>query len=398
FFKLKNDLAQNKTVHQIIARHQRSQENWRRFRSPEDNTREMIEIYLGLFDRDADVPRASIACKDLYLSDENNDYELLSTGFPNTEPQYVLDTFVTTCDDFYDVIANHPAVIPRVTTVLAEYFLFNKSGAERADIVSTIVSQGPTTFQEIFKAILFNKTYLLNNERAKSIEENFLSTAHNMGWKPYRSILSDMTNTSSNLGRVNLNQMGWPTMTLKLGRFTGVPLDSLSFANYHKSIRERLLLGSTGTGSCSSSGEVGGNAFTRCRWSNGLGIRLRSSPASLAVDATDQEKDKYQYEVARLEKLTVRNGRVIALGVEDYVDYLFMTTLQRRANSTEKADLINYFYDLNRDGTGGTSSDYLQDLLDGRLAIRDGRHDEIAQIVFDYVSRLPEYYYFLKIN
>ena len=398
FFKLKNDLAQNKSISQIIARHQRSQENWRRFRSPEDNTREMIEIYLGLFDRDADVPRASIACKDLYLSDEDNDYELLSTGFPNTEPQYVLDTFVTTCDDFYDVIANHPLVISRVTTVLAEYLLFNKTGEERAEIVNTIVSQGPTTFQQIFKGILFNKTYLLDNERPKSIEENFFSTAHQMDWKPYRSILSDMTGTSSALGQVNLNQVGWPTMTLKLGRFTGVPLDSQSFANYHKSIRERLLLGSTGTGSCTSSGEVGGDRGTRCRWSNGMGLKLRSSPSAPASDASEQAKDKYQYEVARLNKLTERNQRVMALSVEDYIDYVFMTALQRRANNTERADLINYFYDLNQDGSGGSGSDYLQDLAEGGLAIRDGRHDEIAQVIFDYASRLPEYYYFLRIN
>jgi hypothetical protein len=116
------------------------------------------------------------------------------------------------------------------------------------------------------------------------------------------------------------------------------------------------------------------------------------------VDASEQAVDKYQYEVNRLARLTERNARVMALSVEDYIDYVFMTALQRRANNTEKADLINYFYDLNRDGSGGASSDYIQDLAGGGLTIKSGRHDEIAQVIFDYASRLPEYYYFLRIN
>ena len=384
YFKLREDLRQNKTVQQIIARHQRSQENWRRFRSPEDNTREMIEIYLGLFDRDDDVPRASKACQDLYLSDDTADYELLSTGFPNTEPQYVLDTFVVTCGDFYDVVANHPLVIPRVTTVLVENFFYTKTGEERADIVDTIVSGNPGTFQDILKSIIFSEEYLLNNERAKSSEEAFFSSAHQLDWKPFRDVLQDMTSSTNTL---SLEQMGWPVMSLKLGRFTGVPLDALSFANYHKGVREILMLGTTGTGTCGSETSNVENS-SRCRWANGLGTKLRSVPTAPTANATDQAVAMYDYDTARLDKLTARNSRVMNLSIDDYIDYVFMTVLHRRASSVEMTDLKILFT---------ARGDFVTN-VDGGLVIRSGRHDEMAQIILDYASRLPEYYYFLAIN
>lgn len=383
FLKLKNDLRNNKTVSQIISRHQRSQENWRRFRSPEDNTREMIEIYLGLFDRDADVPRASIACQDLYLTDENNNYELISNGFVNTEPQYVLDTFVTTCGDFYDVVANHPLVMPRVTTAIVEYFFFTKTGDERAEIVSTILSDSPTTFQDIFLSILFSKEYLVNNERPKSFEENFYSLAHQMDWRPYRNVLFDMTSDNDDL---SLKQMSWPVMSLKLGRFTGVPLDSLSFANYHKGIREQLILGGAG-GSCS---DEDSNSNTRCRWSTGMGVNESDEDLStpLADDATEQAVAMRQYEVDRMVRLEDRAGRVLDLSVNDYIDYVFLTGLLRKASDVEKTDLIEIY----------KTAGYVSEDGSGELSIDSNDHDEMAQVAFDYMSRLPEFYYFLEAN
>ena len=383
FDKLREDLRANKTVSQIISRHQRSQENWRRFRSPEDNTREMIEIYLGLFDRDADVPRASIACKNLYLTDEDADYELISNGFANTEPQYVLDTFVTTCGDFYDVVANHPLVMPRITTSIVEYLFFTKTGDERAEIVKTVLSDSPTTFQDIFVSILFNKEYLLNNERPKSVEETFYSLSHQMDWRPYRDVLEDMTSDNDDL---SLKQMGWPVMSLKLGRFTGVPLDSLSFANYHKAVREQLVLGAGGGTSCSDE-DSANNA--RCRWSTGLGLNPSDDDLTvpLADDATEQARIMRQYEVNRMAKLEERADRVTGLSLDDYIDYIFMTGLQRNASTIEKTDLIALY----------TTANYLVD-DDGVMVIRDDRHDEIAQIALDYMTRLPEFYYYMKAN
>ena len=36
--------------------------------------------------------------------------------------------------------------------------------------------------------------------------------------------------------------------------------------------------------------------------------------------------------------------------------------------------------------------------VDGVTEIRSGRHDDIARITFDYISRLPEQYYFRAVN
>lgn len=89
-----------------------SQENWRRFRSPEDNTREMIEIFLGLFDQDAEVPKASIACKNWSLTDDEQGYQLVIGFDENTEPQEVLGAAILSCYDFYQAVAQHPLLIP----------------------------------------------------------------------------------------------------------------------------------------------------------------------------------------------------------------------------------------------------------------------------------------------
>lgn len=386
FDKLREDLRENRSIRQIISRHQRTQENWRRFRSPEDNTREMMEIYLGLFDRDADVPRAAKACQNLFLTNEADDYELISNGFVNTVPQYVLDTYIVNCDDFYDVIANHPLVITRVTTVLVEHFFSTMTSEERAKVIKNIVSGNPVTFQDIFKSMLFSKAYLLNNERPKSAEELFFSVAHQMDWKPYRAVLNEMAKVDgvTDVEFLSLKQMGWSVMSLKLGRFTGVPLDALSFANYHRAIREKLVLGAAGNADC---GDEISSGNTRCRWANGMGLKMRATPVAPVDSATDQVKVKYQYEVDRFLKLSTRNNRVLALNTDNFIDYVFLTALQRKASDIEAADLKAYL----------TTRGYLT-MSSGALLIVSNRHDEIAQVVLDYISRLPEFYYFLRVN
>ena len=356
--KLVDDLRNGKTIRQIISRHQRTQENWRRFRSPEDNTREMIEIYLGLFDRDEDVPRAAIACKDLYLSGEDEGYELLSTGSPNTEPQLVLGTYVTNCDDFYDLIAGHPLVIGRVTTVLVEYFFAGRSNADRLRIVRSITASNPTTFEEIFKGILFSREYLLNTERPKSFEESFFGTAERLDWTPSRDLFQGVVSNRGDAARAYMGEMNWPTMSLKLGRLFGIPMDSLSFANYHKGFREVLLI-------------------RKDRWRKGLGLVSMDEPDEDASDETQQLYERNQERFALVEEMSP----------DEYLDYLFLGAALRRADAVEKTTLINIARDA---GYVVTKK--------GRRVVRDGYHDDLAQLVFDYVSRLPETYYFKAIN
>jgi len=233
-------MSDDASIRDIIFTHMKSQANWRRFRSPEDNTREMIEIYLGLFDRDDDVPKASIACKNWYLTDGDGNYELVIDELnENTEPQQVLDQWVTSCEDFYKAIASHPLVIPRIVTYLVDRFFPTYSSEKRAAITQDIVATGPVRFHDVFTAIIFSEEYLLNNERPKSFEETFFNLAERVSWRHNRGFLNDLTNPNSE--SPTLHKMKQPAMALKLGRFKDQPLDSLSFAYYHSAIRERLL-------------------------------------------------------------------------------------------------------------------------------------------------------------
>ena len=233
-------MSEDASIRDIIFTHMKSQANWRRFRSPEDNTREMIEIYLGLFDKDEDVPKASTACKNWYLEDGDGNYELVIDELnENTEPQFVLDQWVTSCEDFYQVVASHPLVIPRIVTFLVDRFFPNYSSEKRAAITTDIVATNPVRFNDVFLAIIFSEEYLLNNQKAKSFEETFFNLAERVYWRHERGFLNDLTNPGSD--SPTMHKMKQPAMALKLGRFKDQPLDSLSFAYYHSAVRERLL-------------------------------------------------------------------------------------------------------------------------------------------------------------
>ncbi|HFE39483.1 MAG TPA: hypothetical protein ENK06_13895 [Gammaproteobacteria bacterium] len=317
-------MSEGQSIRDIILAHMKSQANWRRFRSPEDNTREMIEIYLGLFDRDEDVPKASIACKNWYLADDSGNYELIIDELnENVEPQYVLGQWVTSCTDFYEVVANHPLVIPRMVTFLVDVFFPNLSGEKRSALMMDIVATNPETFSEIFLAIIFSEEYLLRNERAKNFEETFFNLAERVKWNNERRFLDELTNPASNTP--NLHKMKQPAMALKLGRFKDQPLDSLSFAYYHTAVRELLLV----------------QADNRWgRW------------GSEFVDQGDY------------------------FGKDEFVSYLFMALIARKPSSEELAKIKEIIVNTEN----------------------ESNRSEQTRLVFDYISRLPELYYYSAIE
>lgn len=325
---LANSILSNTPIRTIIFNHQKSQTNWRRFRSPEDNTREMIEIYLGLFDRDADVPKASIACKNWSLTDENAGYILKKpSANNNTVPQLVFDTvFVTTCEDFFNAVANHPLVIPRMATVLVDLMLeVNSDPLVRSALVNDIVKSSPTTFKDIFTAIIFSKTYLLNSERPKWAEEVFFNTGGRVHWQPGSNVFRDL-NRSASRGepgsgnfKTSLALMYQPALSLKLGRFPVVPLNALGGAYLHRAIRDAVMLESS------------------------------------TLDINDNRG---------------------SMPIEDFISYLFLSVIARYPNQDELDTLIEI---INSAGLDSSS---------------DGR----TRLVLDYLSRLPEMYYFKAVN
>jgi len=327
---LADSIFNNTPIRTIIFNHQKSETNWRRFRSPEDNTREMIEIYLGLFDRDADVPKASIACKNWRLTDEDAGY-ILKKESPNnnTVPQLVFDTvFVTTCEDFFDAVANHSLVIPRITTVLVDLMLeVNSDPAVRVALVNDIVRSNPTTFRDIFTAIIFSKTYLLNVERPKWAEEVFFNTGGRVHWQPGRNLFRDINRRASQgePGAANFKTsfalMYQPALSLKLGRFPAVPTDALGGSYLHRAIRD--------------------------------GVMLENSTMAI-----NQNKNN--------------------MPIEDFISYLFLSVIARPPSQDELDTLIDVVNTANGAGLS---------------ALNDR-----TRMVLDYLSRLPEMYYFKAVN
>jgi len=328
YSKLVSRINDNMSIRDIIYQHMISQENWRRFRSPEDNTREMIEIYLGLFDQDAEVPKASQACQNWHLTGDSEDYQLVITLDENIVPQKVLGQWINNCFDFYRTVSQHPKVTARIVNVLVDHFFVDMEQDKRAALVQSIVNSNPTRFEHIFTAIIFSREYLLNSERPRRMEETFFNIAHRLDWKPHTNFFRDLNNPSGSSSFPNMVQMKQPSMTLKLGRWAFQPLDSLSFSYYHKLVRERLLI------SYSSS-----NANN-----NSWGLDFIEKAANLSD--------------------------------EDFIHYLFISSIGRKANGQELITLNDVIANRN--------------YLTNRPAQ--------ARIVFDYVSRLPETYFNNRIN
>lgn len=156
-------------------------------------------------------------------------------------------------------------------------------------------------------------------------------------------VFQRMTSTNVN-ERVGLPAMNWNTMTYKIGRLPDVPLDGLSFASYHKGLREEFLMRDA-----SYRGNVNGTS-------------------GLIYDENGELQPHFE-----------------SMPVSEYVDFLFISVLHRKALPVEKADLQTLY-----DAGGHTINDGVD--------VRVGRHDEIARITFDYIARLPELYYFKAVN
>ena len=362
--RLVDQLATGTDIGSMILSHEKSPQNWRRFRSPEDNTREMIEIYLGLFvpEPDPDDPapnavvNASQACQDLYLSDGEDGlpiYQLVSTGDTNTEQVLIPFTtdnegrpqgpFVISCNDFYEAVASRPEAIPRMVATIVETLMLNRTGADRAAMIQSISEANPETFQDIFASIIFSKEYLLYTERAKSFEESFYNTAARINYKLDNDHFIDTASCSNNNGCDNvitfLGNMNWPSMTNKLGRLAGVPLDSLSFAHYHRGFRESMIIDNRPDTS-----------------NSGYRTGLIDNPDTIQPDLEDGNAG------------VAPNSVITDLSASDFLDYLFLTMLERKPDSDETVTFLT------------------------DLAITN--NSASARLVLDYISRLPEQYYF----
>jgi len=216
----------------VTFKHMITDENWHRFRSPEDNGREMLEIFLMDFN-DNHVPLAAKALQNWQLDKNTN--TLVITLDENKDPITTLfeGTTIFSGTDFYSAIVLQPDFLTTVSHRLVDIYFPNHTETQRNSIVAQLVSSNPTSWVGLLKQIIYSKEYLLYSEKTRTFEESFFPIAKTLDWHPHQY--------SFYLIYDRLNKMHQSTMRYKLGRKTEVPLDSQSFAWFHKTIREQIM-------------------------------------------------------------------------------------------------------------------------------------------------------------
>ena len=329
--------------------HMTSLENWRRFRSPEDNGREMLEIYTLDFD-DTHVPKAATTLKNWFL-DEDNDTLVVGLD-ANTEPQQLFGTTVTSGFDFYRELVKSNGFVSGSVSRLVDFFFTDYSDAEKQQVVDLLVASNPETWEDILLQILFSREYLLHGARAKSAEELFYSLVKKLDFKHYKYTFYSFYNY--------LDDMNQASMKYKLGKLERVPLDTLSFAYYHKYIREYILLRAV----CGEEEENYYDGWNTYGW----------RPALLQDDRFSYDEDNPE--------ATLRS----------FITYLFEFLIHRAPTNQEMDMFLDVM--LREDGEYAYSYNFR---VVNEIGCYD-RRERTAKDVLDYLSRLSELYMYQEVR
>jgi hypothetical protein len=348
--RLVNMLEIEAGMRYITYVHMMSEDNWRRFRSPEDNGREMLEIYL--FDtNDLHVPIAAKALQNWKLNSDSDTLEV--TLNKNTTALNLFGTTIYNGDDFYRELVKSKAFTKGVTRRLVDFFFTNYSNSKKATITTKIVSSGPETWQDILLQIIFSKEYLLNTHRAKSAEETFYSLAKKIDFKHHLRTISSF--------KSYLEKMHQATMKYKLGKLERVPLDTLSFGYYHKFIRSEVLLRN------STADRDDYSSWSRQGWSDDF-----LDFENFDYDTTDDKSS-----------------------LKSFVNYIFKSVVAREATASEQKLFREHMIE-HRDGKELFLNEFNMFITyDDAQKQKKGRIDRkrnIAYVVFDYLSRLEATY------
>jgi hypothetical protein len=211
--------------------HMMSEDNWRRFRSPEDNGREMLEIFLQDQD-DRHVPIAAKALQNWKLNTDNDTLEVSLNE--NQDPLKLFDTVIINGDDFYRELVKSSDFTHGVTRRLVDFFFTEATESKKINITQSIVDSNPQTWQDILLQIVFSEEYLLHTKRVRSMEESFYSYTKKISYRHQYWTFSSF--------KTALENMHQASMHYKLGKLNRVPTDVLSFAYTHKYLREEIFM------------------------------------------------------------------------------------------------------------------------------------------------------------
>ena len=320
-----------------------SEDNWRRFRSPEDNGREMLEIFTMDFD-DSHVPIAATALKNWKL---DRDYDTLVIGLnENRKPLELFNTTIYNGFDFYREMAKSDRFLKSVIRRLNDIYFPDFNETKKDEITDKIFSSKPQTWQDILLQIVFSKEYLLYSQRLKSAEEAFFSLAKKMNYKHDKYFFARFAN--------DLESMGQAAMKYKLGKKTEVPLDTQSFMSYHKFIREEVLMKYV------TQKDINNYDWGKNGW---ISQEFLSDDKFSGIMFNEYKKF-----------------------IDTLADYLFMSVISRKADEDEKALFEKHM--LNDNG---------EPVSRFELNKQDDR-DRAAVLILDYLSRLKETYRYKRID
>jgi hypothetical protein len=230
--ELYEELDNGYTMDSMIYHYLLSEEYWRRFRSPEDNTRESLELMVGSYD-DSLVPIAAQACKDFSYNESDQNLEI-SFDY-NTEVLEINGTEITRCKDFYrEIIANNPLLKDWFILYWLDFYFPNYSQEQKEAFMSDMYEVGATNYQDIFLNLIFSDDFIAESERFKSFEELYLPISKKInfyaGTGTFRTWVTQAHNSNQ------------PPMYYKLGRGIESPSDTLSFSQLTKTVRETMFL------------------------------------------------------------------------------------------------------------------------------------------------------------
>jgi hypothetical protein len=148
-------------------------------------------------------------------------------------PQQLFGTTVTSGFDYYRELAKSNAFTVGSVRRLVDFFFTEHSDTDKTNITNQIVASSPETWQDILLQIVFSKEFLLNTQRPISAEELIYSLMKKLDYKHNYNTFYYFNEA--------LQGMNQASMKYKLGKLERTPLDTLSFAYYHKYVRETIV-------------------------------------------------------------------------------------------------------------------------------------------------------------
>jgi len=222
-------------------------------------------------------------------------------------------------------------------------FLLDRAGTE----VSLSVSPAKQPVKSIFGEEV-GERFMIGIVRA---EELFYSLVKKLEYKNYQYTFSSFNEA--------LNDMHQSSMKYKLGKLERTPLDTLSFAHYHKYIRERILLRNV----CGTHEETTYEDWDTYGWRPSL---LKNDRFTYVEDDPDAT-------------------------LNSFITYLFTFMIHRNPTSAELAMFKDNMLRDNGDYDWG----YNFSVVEGGCFTR---RENAAEDVLDYISRLSELYMYQEVR